>query len=422
MKTPIAYRRALSTVTAALRRTARAIGAGVKRMAAVVTGGAIMAATAFAVISLTGQNGAHAILTGTLAAGLFVGACVVGAAFDDSRRALGRAIVAALVCGEIGNAGLSIESVVIKRDRDAAAHRSAVARHEAAESEMTRAQRAFDDLVRGVADRRVAAIEAARTAYAAAQRGAIEQAALPGCKDRCKALLDAGVASTREDLASAERAARSPAEADPSVAPARHALDQARAVFVANPRPATSAAPLADALHVPAWLVDIAFAVALAIGGNGLAALLVAYGAHGRHSASRADGAPAGAAEAVRRSARAGAVTAHSLPNPDTIPPAELDDLRRIFSEPRNALQAPVRSNGSANRSQIEAYVLTELAFGRAIPSQNGVAERFGVAKSTVSELFADMERRGVIVRHREGRRNVSTRGRESAQCVRPLA
>lgn len=382
MKTPIPYRRALSTVT----------------------GGVIMAATAFAVVTLTGQTGAHAILTGTLAAGLFVGACVVGAAFEETRRTLGRALVAALVCGEIGTAGLSIESVVIKRDRDASAHRSAVARHEAAEAEMTRAQQALDDLVRSVADRRVAAIEAARTAYAAAQRGAIEQAALPGCRDRCKALLDASIASTREDLAGAERAARSPAELDPSVAPARHALDQARAVFVANPRPATSPAPLADALHVPAWLVDIGFAVLLAIGGNGLAALLVAYGTHSGTHGTRP--------------------RAHSLPNPDTIPPAELDDLRRIFAEPRNALPSPVRptvrSNGSATNlsAAIEAYVLTELAFGRAIPSQNGVAERFGAAKSTVSELFADMETRGLIVRHREGRRNVSTRGRESVYCA----
>lgn len=99
---------------------------------------------------------------------------------------------------------------------------------------------------------------------------------------------------------------------------------------------------------------------------------------------------------------------AHSLPNPDTIPPAELDEARRILVPPKNGA-----AHGSPNRSPngsdpISAYILTEIALGRAIPSQQGVAERFGVSRSTAHERFVALEAAGLIVRRREGRRMVA--------------
>lgn len=122
-------------------------------------------------------------------------------------------------------------------------------------------------------------------------------------------------------------------------------------------------------------------AILLAIGANGLAATLIAYGAHGS--------------------------TAHSFPDPDTIPAEELEDARKALVPPKNARVSDLRSG--AKKDQIEAYVTTEVALGRAIPSQQSVAKRFGVAKSTVCDIMQGMERRGMVSRHREGRRTVAS-------------
>ena len=73
-----------------------------------------------------------------------------------------------------------------------------------------------------------------------------------------------------------------------------------------------------------------------------------------------------------------------------------------------------VRPNRSATstepRDPVAAYVLTQVALGRAIPSQQSLAERFGLSKSTISERLRALERSGLIVRRREGRRTVTQR------------
>lgn len=50
-----------------------------------------------------------------------------------------------------------------------------------------------------------------------------------------------------------------------------------------------------------------------------------------------------------------------------------------------------------ASKSEVERFVVTELALGRTIPSQQALTERFGRSKSTVSDWLKDWERRGVI-------------------------
>ena len=52
---------------------------------------------------------------------------------------------------------------------------------------------------------------------------------------------------------------------------------------------------------------------------------------------------------------------------------------------------------GKASKSEVERFVVTELALGRTIPSQQALTERFGRSKSTVSDWLKDWERRGVI-------------------------
>ena len=98
-----------------------------RRLLSIGTGGAILAASASAVIAITGQTGSHATLTWSLAGGLFVGAIIVAAAWGERRRALAVALAAALAFGELGNIGLSIESIIIRREADGKATRQAAA-------------------------------------------------------------------------------------------------------------------------------------------------------------------------------------------------------------------------------------------------------------------------------------------------------
>ena len=303
-----------------------------RRLLSIGTGDAILAASASAVIAITGQTGSHATLTWSLAGGLFVGAIIVAAAWGERRRALAVALAAALAFGELGNIGLSIESIIIRREADGKATRQAAAAHKHAVGELVKAEEAV----------------------AAANRASVAKSAERDCRENCRKLLEAQIEIAKADLG------------------------RARQLFTSNPPPSASDTALADRVGLPGWLVDVVLAVLLAIGANAVAALLVAYGAHGS--------------------------TAHSLPNPDTIPPAELDEARRLLVPPKNGA-----ANGSPNRSPngsdaISAYILTEIALGRAIPSQQGVAERFGVSRSTAHERFKALERAGLIVRRREGR------------------
>lgn len=221
-----------------------------RRALSIATGGIILAASASAIITHTGQHGAHATLTWTLAAGLFVGAIVVGAACSERRYALATGLVLALAAGEVGNIGLSIESIVIRREADTKATREAIAAHTHATTELIKAE----------------------AALATANKAAVTEAAKKGCQEHCRKLLEAQVEIAKQDLA------------------------RARHLYGANPKPTQSASALADRVGVPAWVVDVVLAVLLAIGANGLAATLIAYGAHGS--------------------------TAHSFPNPDTLTPA----------------------------------------------------------------------------------------------------
>ncbi len=322
-----------------------------RRTVSIVTGGIILAASAAAVISHTGQHGAQAVLTWMLAGGLFVGALVIGPSIDERRYALAFALVAALAAGEIANIGLSIESIIIRRETETKSTREAEAAHAYAAGELVKAE----------------------AALAKANTASIAKSAEKDCASNCRKLLEAQIKIATDDLT------------------------RARLAYGANPKPAQSATALADRVGVPGWLVDVSLAVLLAIGANGLAATLIAYGAHG--------------------------ATSHSIPDPDTIPADELEEARRIFSTPKNSSPAPrdLRSGREAaasrqqspaqqvaKKNQIEAYVMTEVALGRAIPSQQSVAQRFDVAKSTVCEIMQAMERRGLISRRREGRRTIA--------------
>lgn len=360
------------------------------RLAAIAAGAVILGISAHHVVTATGQTGAHAALTYALSGGVLVGALVHGRA-SQVRRGLGVALLAAMIAGEAANVLASAETVILRRDASGAVHRTQAGAHAHAVGEVAKAD---------------AALTQARDAVALS-------ASKPGCKDRCVTIL-------REALAAAE---------------AQRA--EAVRVYDANPAPQGSAAPFADRIGVPAWVLDLVLAGLVALGANGLAALLVAYGASDAHGSRTL------AASAPQQS-KAQQIP---MPNPDTIPDNEKDDLRRIFAPgghmapkpnrtnnrtPSPALRLPTpqprasgttqprptpkqavaaqraRSRDNAQRLALEQYVITETALGRPIPSQVFLKDRFGIPRSTVSDIMGDMEARGLIVRRMDGRTKVA--------------
>lgn len=69
-------------------------------------------------------------------------------------------------------------------------------------------------------------------------------------------------------------------------------------------------------------------------------------------------------------------------------------------------------SSGKLSKAEVEQYVVTELAFGRTIPSQDALARHCDRAKSTISDWLSDWERSGIIpARTVRGRCKVVTPG-----------
>lgn len=206
-----------------------------RRILAVTAGGALLAILSHLIVVKTGQTGAQAAVTYGIAAALVAASFVLG----DMPAAARVIAVACMVAIELGNVLASAEIVMVRRDQAASEHRSRVGANAHALAELVKANDA---------------VKAAQVAVAGS-------AALPGCKDRCVSLL-------RETAAAAAQA-------------------QARAVALveANPAPVTSPSPLADHLGLPAWALDLVLAGLYATS-NGLAALLLSFGAHTRRPAT----------------------------------------------------------------------------------------------------------------------------------------
>lgn len=207
----------------------------IRRGLAMIVGASILAASSYAVIVKGNLDFAHALLICAMTAGLFAGAVSVGAVLVQKRYTLACVLIGALVCGELFAVVTSGERIVAERAADQARVEILKAAHVYAETELVKSQASHNEAV----------------------REKMRQAALPGCKDRCVALLDSAEAAAKADLA--------------------FALQR----YESNPDPKTSASPLADRLGVPAWSVDLTIAALLSIGANCLAACLIGFAAHG---------------------------------------------------------------------------------------------------------------------------------------------
>jgi hypothetical protein len=196
--------------------------------------GLIGVATHASVIALGGYDGSPAMFIQCAAGvGVPVGAVASSAAWSSRRYALALLMVIGLISGEAFALLSTSERVLNAREASQSHIVSSAVSREAAQRRLTKAE-----------DAKLRADEAA-----------IAEAAKPGCKDRCVALLaDAKTAAERE-------------------------LAEVRKLLGAMPAP-RSVSPLADKLGLPAWCLDLLAAALSSLSVNILGAALIAFAAH----------------------------------------------------------------------------------------------------------------------------------------------
>lgn len=230
---------------------------------ATITGAGILAAAVnMNVMATGGYFTSHAVLVVALSAGVFAGARVIGTGVAGRIAAV---IIVALACGELYNFAATSERVVTEREDGAAPLKDAMAKHDKAIQALKAAE-----MVTPVTAR----LTAAKQDKAQADADVAAEAGNGGCKSVCRmkqAQSEAAAAELRDAFAEAEKARDGQIEA-------------AKAEVAENPLPA-SATPLADRLGIPAWALDLIMAGLLSIGANGLAGVLIAFGASRKESA-----------------------------------------------------------------------------------------------------------------------------------------
>jgi len=77
----------------------------------------------------------------------------------------------------------------------------------------------------------------------------------------------------------------------------------------------------------------------------------------------------------------------------------------------------PKLSKRPAAKLQAERYVVTQLALGRKLPSQNALCQRYKVGKVTAHEWVKEWKDRGLVATSREGRCNVISKGKRFAKA-----
>ncbi len=182
-------------------------------------------------------------------------------------------IACGLVAGELVALQSTAERVVSARDQRQAPHAAAIIRHKVASAALHQAQ----------VDQPTAAPTArladATARLAAAEAAIRDQASTRSCAANCAALLKDAASAGRDEVAAARRELddhqrREAARLNATVTAARAALDAA-------PLPDGSATPLADAIGVAPWIVDVVVAVLTSIAINVLGGAFIAAAAHG---------------------------------------------------------------------------------------------------------------------------------------------
>lgn len=248
-----------------------------EKLLSTVVGAALLFATAH--VTITNTTGyydpnafmhlhAHALLVLMLAAASGVGAVIVGHAWAEGRRRLALCTLIAMIAGECFGLLQTGDRITAEREKSQAPARAQLGLHEKAKARLSLAEAALQNIPT-TSPRLVAAL----AQKAASDQAALEKADIKTCVANCRALLEQQVASASTEVEAARlelEQARGKAEAERTAA---------NADLEAHPLPA-SGSPLADRLGVNPAKLDMLVAALGALGANGLAVCLLAFGAH----------------------------------------------------------------------------------------------------------------------------------------------
>lgn len=325
----------------------------------------LAAATNANILQTGGYLTSHAILVGALSIGVFAGAWVLGTGAGRT----GLVILAALVAGESYNFFATGERIVIEREAGAAPLKDAAAKHVTAVAHLHELQTSVPS------SRRLQIAQSAKVAADAAYEKELREGGR--CKTICTGL------KAKADEAQAEVVAA----LSETQALNANAIEVAKTDIAANPLPA-SATPLADRLGWPAWVLDLIMAGLLSIGANGLAGVLVAFGAS-KH-------------EIVIPAAQS------------NFDPTHAENITGCY-RPDNGGQSDSPKPGPTGLSKAQAFddLMQRLADGRNIGSQDELASDWHRPKQTVSDWMKEWRRIGIIPPPiRTGRCNATVVGR----------
>ena len=187
-------------------------------------------------------------------------------------------LAVALIAGEAYALLLTAERTLAHREELQAPLQEHAEARRKAEQRLMRAQTELEAAATGTPR-----LKRAIAAKSAADAAVVEKAAEKGCAVHCRALLEQQVATASTEVAAArDEMARLQRAAEQEVTYARSAL-------VAMPK-VGSGSPLADRLGVAGWEIDLTAAALASIAANGLAAVLIAFAAHGHgHSQRRSN-------------------------------------------------------------------------------------------------------------------------------------
>lgn len=226
----------------------------------------LAAATDVAVRKAGGYGSDYSRLLIALAGGVVTGAYILGRAWSMSRK-IAIVILCTLCCGEGYNLWQTAERVMNGREEARAPARAALKQHDEAEAALKAAEGA---------DVKSARLSLALQAAAKA-KAAYELELRTG--GRCRSICN-GLKADAEKAGKEVTAALSEAEGMKLAA-----IKRAKADLAAHPLPASGTAS-SDETGIQVWVLDLISAVLLSLGANGLAASLIAFGAHSTVSKS----------------------------------------------------------------------------------------------------------------------------------------
>jgi hypothetical protein len=238
---------------------------GLVRVLAILAGVLILLACTWAVIEAGQLTGAHVALVAALAFGTCIGAMVIA----RSSFLVGVWVAVAVLCGEGYGMLATAERIIAVRDASQAPTRQAEQERRVAEGHLRSAEAAL------VAAQTSPRLTAALQGKATAEKALVEKASERGCAENCRLLLQSAVSGAVVEI----NAAR--AELERGRTQLQGEVVKARERVAAIKMPAVTGTALAQRLGIAPWLLDLIAAGLLTVGANGLAAALIAWGAHG---------------------------------------------------------------------------------------------------------------------------------------------